>query len=512
MLFCRCLPGRRVRQAPCEALELAVLLCARIGAAEEPVDDVAVELLPGAHLVERTDREEQDAVIERGFLIARRIPDHDCMIRRIRALHALDDLALAAVLLRAEQRHIPVETMLLPLVQQRLPRRCGDDHDVGLRAELLQAFAHEREGRDAVHHLGHAAVHIERPFERARHLGVVRQLCNGVVVEHRRGVHPMAQNLVLRHMKAARPDLLPLREQIQHADDRMEPAASARPGIEVTEDDIPRTWDAFREVARKLTVRDGNGDLVQAGFSYNGGAQGDVLGMQYQYGQNLFTADNRVTLNNDAMKNVITRMKDMYEVDGVCDYSFGNNSGDNFGQGLVAMYLGWGFMTNIFTSSFPETHFDCFEIPTPTEEVPYAMHRYNGESTFGVNKNAPADQQAVAQDIIRFFLASDEIQKEFCMANAVFPMKSSLQTDADLMATPSIAVLAEHIDRYIWPGPMPSTVENNVKILLEEVFYNGKDLTQALIDAENAINEDLEDSEFVSQEPMYKYASEAVGN
>lgn len=280
----------------------------------------------------------------------------------------------------------------------------------------------------------------------------------------------------------------------------------------LTEDDIPRTWDAFREVARKLTVRDGNGDLVQAGFSYNGGAQGDVLGMQYQYGQNLFTADNRVTLNNDAMKNVITRMKDMYEVDGVCDYSFGNNSGDNFGQGLVAMYLGWGFMTNIFTSSFPETHFDCFEIPTPTEEVPYAMHRYNGESTFGVNKNAPADQQAVAQDIIRFFLASDEIQKEFCMANAVFPMKSSLQTDADLMATPSIAVLAEHIDRYIWPGPMPSTVENNVKILLEEVFYNGKDLTQALIDAENAINEDLEDSEFVSQEPMYKYASEAVGN
>lgn len=59
----------------------------------------------------------------------------------------------------------------------------------------------------------------------------------------------------------------------------------------LTEADIPTTWDEFREVAKKLTIRDENGDLVQAGFSYNGGIQGDVLGMQYQYGQNLFNED-----------------------------------------------------------------------------------------------------------------------------------------------------------------------------------------------------------------------------
>lgn len=278
----------------------------------------------------------------------------------------------------------------------------------------------------------------------------------------------------------------------------------------LTEDDIPKTWDEFREVAKKLTIRDEAGNLVQAGYSYNGGIQGDVLGMQYQYGQNLFTEDNKVTLNNDAMKEVVQRLHDMYVVDGVCDYNFGNNSGDNFGQGTVAMYLGWGFMTNSFIQNFPELNFDCFEIPTPTEEVPYAMHRYNGESTFGVNKNASAEQQAVAQDMIRFFLANDDIQKEFCLANAVFPAKASLQDNAEILAVPSIAVLAEHIDRYIWPGSMPSTVETNVKIMLEDIFYNGKDITTALADAENAINEDLAGLEFVSQEPMYKYASEAA--
>ena len=277
----------------------------------------------------------------------------------------------------------------------------------------------------------------------------------------------------------------------------------------LTDADIPITWDEFREVAKKLTIRE-EGKLVQAGFSYNGGIQGDVLGMQYQYGQNLFTADNQVTLNNDAMKNVIQRLKDLYAVDGVCDYNFGNNSGDNFGQEMTAMFMGWGYMTNVLSQNFPETEFDCFEIPTPTAEVPYAVHRYNGESTFGVNKNAPAEQQAVAQDLVRFFLANDSIQKEFCLANAVFPAKDSLKSDVDLLSVPSISVLAENIDRYIWPGTMPNTVESNVKIMLEDIFYNDVDITEALISAEEAINQDLMNLDFSSQEPMYKYANEAI--
>ncbi len=277
----------------------------------------------------------------------------------------------------------------------------------------------------------------------------------------------------------------------------------------LTEADIPVTWDQFREVAKKLTIRDESGNLVQAGFSFNGGAQGDVLGMQYQYGQNLFTADNKVTFNNDAVKAVVQRMKDIYEADGSGDYNFGNNSGDNFGQGMIAMYLGWGFMHGLFTSLWPDTEFGSFEIPTPAEDVPYAYHRYNGESTFGVNKNAPADQQAVAQDIVRFFLANDALEKEFVLANSVFPAKKSLADDADIMSVSSIAVLAKHIDRYIWPGPMPSAVENNMKIALENIFYNGEDIETALQNAEDACNEELASSDFVSVEPSYAHAGEA---
>lgn len=277
----------------------------------------------------------------------------------------------------------------------------------------------------------------------------------------------------------------------------------------LTDADIPVTWDQFREVAKKLTIRDEGGNLVQAGFSFNGGAQGDVLGEQYQYGQNLFTADNKIAFDNDAVKAVVQRMKDIYEVDKSGDYNFGNNSGDNFGQGMVAMYLGWGFMNNVLKGNFPDTEFGCFEIPTVSEAVPYAYHRYNGESTFGINKNAPADQQAVAQDIVRFFLASDGLIKEFCLANSVFPAKKSLAADGDILGVESIAVLAKHIDRYIWPGTMPSAVENNMKIALEDIFYNGADIATALKSAEDTCNQELEGSNFVPAEPQYKYAAEA---
>lgn len=276
----------------------------------------------------------------------------------------------------------------------------------------------------------------------------------------------------------------------------------------LTEKDIPKTWDAFRKVAKQLTIRNEKGELVQAGFSFNGGAQGDVLGMQYQYGQNLFV-DGKVSFNNDAVKAVVQRMKDIYEVDGSGDYNFGNNSGDNFGQGMVAMYLGWGFMHNVLKNNFPDTEFGSFEIPTPSEDVPYAYHRYNGESTFGINKNAPAAQQAVAQDIVRFFLASDGLQKQFCLANSVFPAKKSLAEDADILSVSSIAVLADHIDRYIWPGPMPSAVEENMKIALEDIFYNGMDIETALKNAEDTCNTELATSGFVSVESQYQHADEA---
>jgi len=95
------------------------------------------------------------------------------------------------------------------------------------------------------------------------------------------------------------------------------------------------------------------------------------------------------------------------------------------------------------------------------------------------------------------------------LANSIFPAKKSLANDSDILSVSSIAVLANHIDRYIWPGPMPSAVENNMKIALENIFYNGEDVEAALQNAEDACNEELASSEFVPVESSYAHADEA---
>lgn len=274
----------------------------------------------------------------------------------------------------------------------------------------------------------------------------------------------------------------------------------------LTEADIPKTWDDMREVAKKLTIKEGD-TLIQAGLNFNDDFHANyLLGLNYQLGENLFQEDGKTpNVNSDAMKQVMQMLVDLYEVDGVGSKDFGEKGADSFGQGQSAMVIQWGHYYNTLKTTWTDIDFGVFEIPTFDGE-PYAYNRYNGESTFGVNKNAPADQQAVAQDFIKYFLANDEIQIAFNLAMSTFPAKKSLADNEQVLQNPSLAVLAEHIDRYIWPGPMPSTMETSLKKAGQDVFYNGVDIDTALKEAQENIIRDMQSSTFTSVESLYKYA------
>lgn len=274
----------------------------------------------------------------------------------------------------------------------------------------------------------------------------------------------------------------------------------------LTEADIPKTWDEMREVAKKLTIKEGD-TLIQAGLNFNDDFHANyLLGLNYQLGENLFQEDGKTpNVNSDAMKQVMQMLVDLYEVDGVGSKDFGEKGADSFGQGQSAMVIQWGHYYNTLKTTWTDIDFGVFEIPTFDGE-PYAYNRYNGESTFGVNKNAPADQQAVAQDFIKYFLANDEIQIAFNLAMSTFPAKKSLADNEQVLQNPSLAVLAEHIDRYIWPGPMPSTMETSLKKAGQDVFYNGVDIDTALKEAQENIIRDMQSSTFTSVESLYKYA------
>ena len=277
----------------------------------------------------------------------------------------------------------------------------------------------------------------------------------------------------------------------------------------LTDDDIPKTWDEFIDVAQKLTKFDENGNMIQAGYNYNNYFNSTVIGLNYQFGDNLFSADGKESLaDGDGMKDATSFLIDLYEKYHVGDKDFGTNYDQSFYQGQSAMVFAWGFFVGNLATNAPDISYGTFEIPTSDGDTPYAYYRYNGESTPGINKNATDAQKEVAQDFIRFFLASDDVQIKLSQDGGLIPAKSSLMEALELKDTPIVKTVGPHIDRYIWPGAMPSTVENNLKIAGEDILYNGKDADDALKTAADTIDIDLANADFTSSERLYAYYEE----
>ena len=274
----------------------------------------------------------------------------------------------------------------------------------------------------------------------------------------------------------------------------------------LTDNDIPKTWDEFIEVAQKLTKFDENGNMIQAGYNYNNYFNSTVIGLNYQFGDNLFSEDGKSSLvDSDGMKDAVSFLVDLYDEYHVGDKDFGTNYDQSFYQGQSAIVFAWGFFVGNLATNAPDIDYGTFEIPTRDGETPYAYYRYNGESTPGINKNATDAQKEVAQDFIRFFLASNDVQIRLSQEGGLVPAKTSLMDAPELKDTPIVKTVGPHIDRYIWPGAMPSTVENNMKIAGEDILYNGKDAADALKTAADTIDIDLANADFTSSESLYAY-------
>ena len=244
-------------------------------------------------------------------------------------------------------------------------------------------------------------------------------------------------------------------------------------------------------------------------YNYNNYFNSTVIGLNYQFGDNLFSADGKESLvDGDGMKDAASFLIDLYEKYHVGDKDFGTNYDQSFYQGQSAMVFAWGFFVGNLATNAPDINYGTFEIPTQDGKTPYAYYRYNGESTPGINKNATDAQKEVAQDFIRFFLASDDVQIKLSQDGGLIPAKSSLMEAPELKDTPIVKTVGPHIDRYIWPGAMPSTVENNLKIAGEDILYNGKDADDALKTAADTIDIDLANADFTSSESLYAYYEE----
>ncbi|WP_270330808.1 extracellular solute-binding protein [Lapidilactobacillus dextrinicus] len=277
----------------------------------------------------------------------------------------------------------------------------------------------------------------------------------------------------------------------------------------LTDNDIPKTWDQLIAVAKKMT-KFKDGKMTQAGFNINQETYSAMIfGLNYQKGQLLFSKngkklefDNKVTVENTNF------LQEMYTKDKIGSADFGTDSTKSFGNGQSAMVYKWGWFQGELNTNYSKLDYGVFPTPSFTEKTPFAYDRYNGESTPGINNKASKEQQAVAQDFLRYLLAGDEWTKEFSLANTCYPMKKSLADDKDIKANKTLAAMATHLDRYIWPGSFPSTIETNATKAFEDIMYNKKPVEQSIKQAQKKATSDMKETPFTSVESKYKFYDE----
>ncbi|WP_418969585.1 extracellular solute-binding protein [Alloscardovia omnicolens] len=277
----------------------------------------------------------------------------------------------------------------------------------------------------------------------------------------------------------------------------------------LTDADIPTTWDQFIEVAKKLTKFDGS-KMTQAGFNINGGAYSAIYqGLNYQKGELLFDSKGeKANYDNKATKENMQFLKDLYDKHKVGSSDFGNEYSDSFGQGQTAMVYAWGWLEGTMKDKYPNIDYGVFATPTFSEDTPFAFDRYNGESTPGINKNQSKQQQAVAQDFVKYLLANDDYIRKASAGLNSFPAKVNLQNDAEILKSPVMKAIQPRVSRLIWPGPAPATVETSGKVAFENVMQNGMSIDAAVKEGQATMDKDMKGSDFVSAESKYEFYSE----
>ena len=276
----------------------------------------------------------------------------------------------------------------------------------------------------------------------------------------------------------------------------------------LTEEDIPKTWDEFREIAKKLTVTDDNGNIQVAGFNMNN-AEYLWVDLMYQQGKYLFADDESTPAfdSEEALK-AAELMNTLYNVDksGSGQQPKGEEA---FANGKAAMAYCWGWVSNYLKTSFPDLNYGAFALPVFDENNFVAYGRTNGDVSLGVSKYSSDLEKEAALDFVLYQMCNDEMIIEYDIFDGMAPSKYSLADHEAIQSEPVLKVEAEMLDRTIWPGAVPDQYFTDIqKYIGQAILVNQDSPEDALEEAAILVTEDLKGTDFKSVERLTPLADQ----
>jgi multiple sugar transport system substrate-binding protein len=277
----------------------------------------------------------------------------------------------------------------------------------------------------------------------------------------------------------------------------------------LTEADIPKTWDQFVQVAKKLTQYDSAGNITREGFSNNGYEDLLTGALTLQSGRYFFDANNRPVVNTDVWEKNLKFVLDFYTVHKTSSIQFPPFN-DAFNNQQGAMIYCWGWIGALLSQN-PDLEWGYFNLPTWDGKPAPAYDRNNGETILSVSNSAKKEAQAVGFDILKYFLCRDDLLVEMDMLLNIVPTKKSLAKNPAIQSNIVLGTQSSIVDRTIWPGPVPDPFFIALrKYAVEPVILNSADIRASLAEAQRMMETDFVKPfpNFKSLERAYAHANE----
>ena len=277
----------------------------------------------------------------------------------------------------------------------------------------------------------------------------------------------------------------------------------------LTDADIPKTWDALREVAKKLTKYNADDSIAVCGFCINQQLEYLLQALNYQKGVPMFKKDSIEPLFNDTFKANLQWLIDLYKVDKVGAPEIADMSALAFVQGTAAMVYNWTWLPTVMPQYNPDMEYGYFNLPTWDGETPVAYDRNNMEVSPGLSKDISDEAYAVCNDFIRYILSNDELIVDFDLQFYLAPTKLSCAANERIVSDPVLSAVSAIQERTVYPGTYPDAYHEILRAkLYADILVNNVDIDTAIQNAYKEIMDldEFAEKQFTSLEGAYTYA------
>lgn len=260
----------------------------------------------------------------------------------------------------------------------------------------------------------------------------------------------------------------------------------------------PKDWESFIECSKKLTIRDANGNITQAGAGI-GAAKNikhsvDILNLLFlQNNVDITNSDGTVTLTGTRAISALKYYTDFHNTHKVWNSDLRWDL-DMFYSGNLAMMFGPSWRAFDIIKAAPEIDFGIAVVPQlpNNESVNYSM--YWGEA---VSRRSLYPTEA--WDFIKYLNEESQLKTMYSNSSKVrafgepYARKDMAEEISNNPYVSPILQMAPTMKS--WKMGDQSYVENVLRTTINDVVVNGVNPSTAMQDAEDSINSHLAETE-----------------